>query len=193
MAYDKYIGKTIGKLKILSITCLRIKGKTRCRANCLCVCGNKKDIQIDHILQGNIVSCGCHRNHIRTTHGMFGTVEYATFKSIRARCNYTSNKSYYRYGGVGIKCEWESFEEFYRDMGKRPSDKSSIDRIDNNGNYSKENCSWSDESQQQRNTKKSCYWIIDGVTYNSRTEAAEKLGTTEGKIHTLAQKVLKYQ
>lgn len=193
MAHDKHIGKTIGRLKILSITRHRIKGRTRCRAYCLCVCGNKKDINIDHILQGKTTSCGCYRKEIHTTHGMYRSAECKIFNSIKTRCNNKNSKHYYIYGGLGIKCEWKSFEEFYSDMGKRPSDKTSIDRIDNNGNYCKENCRWADDTEQGRNTRKSCYWIIDGVTYNSRLEAAEKLGTTEGKIQTLAQKVLKYQ
>lgn len=195
MAYDEYIGKSIKSLKILKITRHRDKRTNRYKASCLCVCGNKKDIHIDSILSGKTTSCGCYakqRSREGVTHGMSGSREYKCFHAMKARCNNPKDKRYKFYGAKGIKVQWDSFEEFYSDMGSRPNEKSSIDRINNDGNYCRNNCMWSDNLQQMRNTLKSCYWIIDGVQYNSRREAAKKLNIPETRVVKLAKKIPKY-
>jgi hypothetical protein len=81
---------------------------------------------------------------------------------MRQRCNDKNNKHYNYYGGRGIKVcsEWNSFETFLQDMGERP-DGHSIDRIDVNGDYCKENCKWSTAKQQARNRRNSIVIKID--------------------------------
>ena len=77
--------------------------------------------------------------------------------SIKSRCNNPNNAKYHRYGGRGIKNLWNSFEEFKNDMyesyleHRKNNSYSSIDRIDNDGNYCKENCKWADYKEQSRN------------------------------------------
>ena len=83
------------------------------------------------------------------------TKNYRRWASIQNSCNNQKNPSYKNYGGRGIKCEWQSFEEFYRDMGDPPTPEHSLDRIDNNGNYCKRNCRWATSMQQMNNTRKS--------------------------------------
>lgn len=87
-------------------------------------------------------------------HGMFRTPEYKAWAAMIQRCSNPKDNRYYTHGGRGIKVcdEWlNSFENFYEDMGDRPSDKHSLDRIDNDGNYEPTNCKWSTQSEQNFN------------------------------------------
>ncbi len=92
-------------------------------------------------------------------HGMCGTLEYTTWYCMKARCYNKNYKQYKDYGGRGIMiCDrWRnSFIAFFEDMGLRPFPKARIDRIDNDGNYTPENCHWvtAAESSQNRSTTK---------------------------------------
>jgi len=81
------------------------------------------------------------------------TSEYDVWRNMRRRCGDTTNKSYSNYGGRGINVcsRWNVFSKFLEDMGRRPSKKHSINRVDNNGNYEPQNCEWADAKNQSRN------------------------------------------
>ncbi len=93
-------------------------------------------------------------------HGMSFSPEYAAWLNMRARCRLKCMNRFHRYGGRGIKvCErWSVFENFFADMGYRPSIEHSLDRINNDGNYEPGNCRWATRDEQ--NANKSCNRLI---------------------------------
>lgn len=115
-----------------------------------------------------------------------GTPEHNSWVAMKQRCYYKGYRRYDRYGGRGIKvCDsWlESFENFYNDMGPKPSPKHSLDRIDTNGNYCPENCRWATKKEQARNRRNTKL-----ITHNGRTasipEWSEITGIPQQLIHT---------
>jgi hypothetical protein len=126
----------------------------------------------------------------RTTHGMSFTPERVCWKSIKSRC-YDHNNIYYKdYGGRGIKvCDrWlEKFENFFEDMGKKPSSNHSIDRIDVEGDYEPSNCKWSTTKEQNRN-KRSTVWLEYNGIKMCMADWADKLGI---KYKTLSARFYK--
>lgn len=142
--------------------------------NCLCDCGNSCVIAGSNLKSGGTVSCGCRRREgfiERTvTHGCTRErrrmAEYNIWNGIKERCLNPNNPSYVDYGARGITVceEWKrSFETFLQDMGLRPSPKHSIDRINNDGPYSSENCRWSTQKEQTRNKRSNVYLSLNGV------------------------------
>lgn len=128
---------------------------------CICDCGEKRIVQDSALKNGKSESCGCLSREVATktmsdtfkTHGLSKTPTYHTWKRMRQRCSNRSNKKYYRYGGRGITvCKrWNKYENFLEDMGERPGDDLSLDRIDNDGNYEPSNCRWATQKVQQNN------------------------------------------
>lgn len=100
-------------------------------------------------------------------HGHVDTSEYRSWKDMKARCLTKTNKNYQYYGGRGIKvCDrWKnSFMAFYEDMGKKPTLKYTIERINNNGNYEPSNCKWATRTEQANNKRNNRLLTNDNIT-----------------------------
>lgn len=126
-----------------------------------CDCGTIKSIVVQRFMDDHTRSCGCLRKTIRAsgswcrTHGMCGTTEYKSWSNMISRCYNSNSVGFKNYGGRGISvcARWDdSFEAFLDDMGKKPGPDYSIDRIDVNRGYSKDNCKWSTRIEQMNNT-----------------------------------------
>ena len=118
------------------------------------------------------------------THGMSGTPEYRAWKAMKDRCFNPNSKKYPNWGGRGITvCDrWLDFENFLADMGSRPTAKHSLDRIDNDGDYSPKNCRWATKAEQNNNKRTNHLITIDDVTLTI-TQWAKKMGFNETVIY----------
>lgn len=116
------------------------------------------------------------------THGLSRSRIFYIHNAMKRRCQEPTDPAYPRYGGRGIKvCErWQSFESFYADMGERPPG-TSLDRIDNDGPYSPENCRWASIKEQNRNTRHLRILELNGER-RCLTEWAERLGISRATL-----------
>ena len=102
--------------------------------------------------------------HVR--HGMSSTPEYLTWSRMIGRCYSPQRRDYERWGGRGIRVEerWHTFENFFADMGLKPTPQHSLERLDNAGHYGPENCIWATPKQQARNRRNNRLLTHQGET-----------------------------
>jgi hypothetical protein len=150
---------------------------------CLCDCGAEKVLRSSYLQSGNVRSCGCLRSEANAAAGERRKVPgakrhqalYHRWATMKQRCENPGNPFFKNYGGRGITvCEaWRtSFDAFLADMGEPPTDAHTLERIDNDGSYSPENCRWALRSEQLRNQRRTILITIDGETMAAKDWAA---------------------
>jgi hypothetical protein len=180
-------GQRFGRLVALS----QVTSGSRAKWRCICDCGATKDIVKPNLKNGTTKSCGCLNRELakirNSTHGhtrgYVSTKIYMIWSNMKRRCLDPSNNRYDRYGGRGIKvCErWlHSFENFLEDMGE-PLPGHSLDRTDNDGDYSPENCRWVCRSDQMKNRRNAVLITHNGKTQNL-VDWAKETGLKEDTI-----------
>jgi hypothetical protein len=157
-------GEVFGELTVLGYAGVKRhpSKKTSSLWVCRCACGKEIIAHGVNLKKGTAKTCGCSRG----SHHMSDTPEYIAWEAINQRCNNQENPNYKNYGARGISmCErWRSFEAFIEDVGPRPSSKHSIDREDNSGGYTPENCRWATGKIQHRNKRSNRIITIGGVS-----------------------------
>lgn len=162
MGSSSLIGKRFGMLLVT-------RQEEPKKVSCICDCGKETSVFKDNLVRGNSLGCGCKRDEDArkrmTTHGMTNTKTYRSWRHAKERCRNKNDKRYTDYGGRGITfCnEWDKFEDFYSDMGKSPKGMS-IERINNDKGYCKENCIWADRTEQGSNKRNNVLIELDGKT-----------------------------
>lgn len=169
-------GKVFGHLTVISEP-IRLKKKIHYLVKC--VCGNEKQMFRESIIRPSLnKNCGkCMRNLNSITHGKSKTPEFRAWWHFIDRCENPNDKAYHLYGGRGIRvCNRyrEAFQNFWDDLGQKPSRKHSIDRIDNDLNYSCGKCDdcknngwemnlkWHTQLEQMRNTRMNVWYEYEG-------------------------------
>lgn len=172
----QYIGQHFGKLTVIGTASdLVTDSGSYYQVKCQCDCGTTKYIMLQSLLRDQTKSCGCLRIANRIKHGMWQSREYATWENMIQRCTNINTQHYASYGGRGITIcdDWlNSFEKFYGDIGPRP-DKTTLNRIDNDLGYYKENCRWATGSEQINNTRLTQLIEYEGVTKTTLEWAKE--------------------
>ncbi len=174
MSAHDLIGKRFGRLVVTGFI-------RRLSAICVCDCGKTCDSLISRLFNGGMKSCGCRRRNKK--HLKSKTKVYRAWAQMKDRCQNKNYRRYDLYGGRGISvCErWDSFENFFADMGE-PLPRQSIDRIDNNGNYEPGNCRWTTMTVQSNNKRNNVVLTFRGRSQTS-SEWAKEFGMTRSCLH----------
>lgn len=163
--YKTFLG---AKLQQLQVNSLHKNKHGHYLFNCSCVCGKEFLTNALRVVKGATLSCGCvvseamlqslrcrpHPSHL-ITHGQSDTRFYRVWAGMKSRCNNPNSTSYLLYGGRGISLDerWEDFENFEEDMRSEYQEGYTIERLDVNGDYCRDNCTFIPINEQSMNTR----------------------------------------
>lgn len=173
-------GQKFGRLTVIA----RSDDKRKeVRWECRCACGNQTTVTSISLRKGTTRSCGCLRKETtarrRATHGKAKSRLYITWKGIKSRIHNKNERDYEYYGGrgIGVCPEWEDDFQAFHDwaIANGYADDLTIDRIDNNKNYSPDNCRWVDMKTQNNNKRSNKQITFRGKTQNL-SQWAKELG-----------------
>lgn len=169
-------GNVYGRLTVLRVG---VYNRLGYKWICLCECGKETEVQGTFLRNGNTRSCGCLAVETAAArewkHGKSHTKVHRTWQQMWNRCTNANSNSYRNYGERGIKvCDrWREFTNFYEDMGDPPSEDHSIERIDNEGDYTPDNCCWATDKEQCSNRRNNIRVEYDGRTQTLKQWAEE--------------------
>ena len=180
-------GKRFGRLTVISRSGSNKRGNAKWL--CKCDCGNHTTVLGNKLRSGHTQSCGClHKENFtlsHTKHGMKDDALYVVWKSMRARCNDAHSHAYKNYGGRGISVDtvWDDFGEFRNwAINNGYTHGLEIDRKDNNGDYSPENCRFVSRKENNNNKRNNVF-----IKYNGRIQTiaqwADELGFKYATLH----------
>ena len=161
---------------------------------CLCDCGKITYVRGQNLKSGAVKSCGCLRKdeNPSTRHRMSGSRLYRIWASMKTRCYVPSHHSYMNYGGRGIKVcdEWRIMPDQFIEwaMNNGYTDEMTIERIDVDGDYGPDNCTWIPAREQQGNRRSCQYFTYNGMTKNL-TDWCSDLGLQYKQIHNRIHKL----
>lgn len=175
-------GQKYGRLTVIEKQPVRDKYK-KVVWKCVCDCGAVVMVNTKNIRTGNTTSCGCYHRDLITKHGMRNTSVYRTWSSMRTRCLNPNTPAFSHYGARGITIDkaWDDFSQFYEDMGDVPKGMT-LDRIDNNQGYSKDNCRWSTKKTQAINRRSTKFVFFNGEN-KSVSDWARSIGIRIDTLH----------
>ncbi len=194
------VGVRVGRLTIVARAADRIVAcrdrpsgrRIERRWLCQCDCGTETNVREPALKFGRTKSCGCLQRDFGHRHGYARggryTPEYDVWRQMNERCHNLEHSSYPSYGARGIVvCDaWRnSFDAFLADMGKRPSPRHTVERRDNNVQYSPDNCCWATRSEQSRNKRSNHLLTHDGKTL-CLAAWAERIGIAS---HTIRRRL----
>ena len=172
------IGQTFGLLTVIERAPNARNGKSRWR--CRCQCGGVTIAHGVDLRSGHSASCGCLQkqsvSQLTYKHGKKRTPEYSVWCNMKRRCLDPTNKRYFHYGarGIFVSPEWlHDFSKFLEDVGPRPSPLHQLDRIDNDGPYSKSNTRWSTPKEQSLNKQNTLKISLNGTIMPMDTVARQ--------------------
>ncbi len=172
-------GKTFGDWTVIKRGPNTKQGQAQWICQCS-LCNDFKIVKGSHLREGRSTKCkDCHNRTFNLRHGQYKKPVYHVWEAMIHRCHNVNDRNYKSYGGreITVCDEWRAdFMNFWSDMGNQPKGLT-LDRIDNDGSYCKDNCRWADRSAQQRNTRRSHrpgnvygnWRIMENTTYSKKS------------------------